>query len=141
MPRSSMLAETDSARGSTRRPRLVIAGGAGAAPALVVVPRRAVRVRRAGQIGNVVLLPGAARRAARHRRLLDDVVQPQVPFRRAGGGFRSTAVEHPALLAAAGEAARTRLVAKILVADGVAADARAAQPRIDPGRNGHRVRK
>src|SRR5690348_11772226 len=110
-------------RGSARDPRLVVAGRRRAAPALEVVARRPVGAGGAGQIRQMLLLPGAARRAARRRRLLDDMVQPGVPLRRHLGGLGLALVEHPALLAAAGEAARPGLVAVVRVAERVAADA------------------
>src|SRR5689334_18647530 len=124
--------------GSARHPRLVVAGGAGAVAALVVVARRPVGPGRSGQVGQMLLLPRPARRAARRRRFLDDVMQPGMPLRRHLGSLGLALVEHPALLAGAGETASTLLVAVVFVAERIAADLVAAQPCVEPGRNRHR---
>src|SRR5208283_1657485 len=126
-----------------RRPRLVIARGAGAMPAAQHRPLRVIGLRRAGQVGLVRLFPGIVRPRAGH--LVDRVMQPGVPLRRNLRALRLALVDDPAPLAAEAAAATPgRLVALeavIGVAIRVRADPLAAQPSQEsrPKRRHHPV--
>src|SRR5262245_57462357 len=112
-------------RRSGRNPGLVIAGALGAVAALQRMAGRTVGLRRTREVRQMRLLPGALMGLAGFRRVLDDLVQPTVPFRRHAGGLGLAVVEHPAALALLALGAAVDVVA---VAEGIGADQLAMEP-------------
>src|SRR5205085_6625633 len=119
----------------------VVAGGRRAPTALQHRSGRPVGEWRAGEVGQVRLLPGIFELAAVGGQLVHGVVQPGVPFGRHLGGLGLALVHHPATLATVAAAAapeRTRrLLAVIAVAELVGADELALPLREKPRAERH----
>src|SRR5438067_1025 len=126
---------------SFRRPRLVIAGGGGPAPAAQYRARRVIGKGGACHIRLMLLLPGVAD-PVRARHLIDRVVQPGVPFGGNLGPLRLALIDDPALLAAGPPAAPLQRLAATLaiiaVAKAVGPDQLAAEPRQQSRAERHR---
>src|SRR5690606_15329482 len=122
-----------SAARSRRPPRFVVAGGRRPPAALIVVPRRAIGLRRAGQIGDMGLLPGTSRPRV-ERRLGHVVMQPGVPFGRHPRRLLGAVINDPA----APPLPRPRLALLIIpVAEAVRADRLALEQGKQPGADAH----
>src|ERR1700756_2241634 len=130
-----------SAAGSTRRPRLVIASRWRAMAAAQHPAGRAIRERRACQIGLMRLLPGIMRPLTGFRRRVDGVMQPGMPLRRHARGLDLAVIDDPASLPARHATAANQLSVTLLpvvaVAELVGADQLALPPREQPRANGH----
>src|SRR3954451_6453817 len=114
-------------------PGLVVAPRGPPRAADIVMPGRAIGVRRAGQVGQVVLLPEVA--LLLRQRLGHRVVQPGVPFRRHGGRLLGAGEDHPA---AGAVVDRLRLSAlEIEIAEAVTADLAAGERGGEAQQGGH----
>src|SRR5687767_6209891 len=87
--------------GLFRVPGLVVAGRALAVAAARDRALRPAGVDRAGQVREVILLPGLQLEGLGGRRLVEGVVQPAMPLGRDLRGVGIALVDHPAALAAA----------------------------------------
>src|ERR1700674_2498018 len=113
-----------------RRPRLVIACRANPVAAAQHRAGPMVGKRGPGHVRLVVLFPEIT--PARHRHLVDHVMQPGMPFRRHLGAFGLAVIDDPSPIATEAPATEPRRLvafeAVVAVAVGVRADEFAAQP-------------
>src|SRR5262249_9474449 len=104
-----------------RLPRLIVAGGARTRAALQEAAIGTIGIRRAGEIGLMLLLPRLRLERRGGRRILEGVMQPAMPVGRDAARFDRAGIDHPAA------AALLRLVVAIAVL--VGADIGAGEPR------------
>src|ERR1700691_1066166 len=130
-----------SAKDSFRLPRLVIAAGALALPALDQRSRRMIGRGRAGQIRLMLFLPGIFEAAGILRQDVHGVMQPGVKFRRNARSLDLAVIHHPTALAAVEPAAALQFapaaLAVIAVAELIDAGEFALEPGIEQGADVH----